>query len=165
MGASILKVRLSKLPTGPPSGVNKTRQLRHSMAEDEEPSLGEDVGAGVTFFIAGLAVSILFLAVAQGGDLVSFFVILGAFAACIVFGEYYMTLTSGVAFGVGLVMASLASFDWWCAGLAVVATLVNIGRYASTNANGLDASVGDEGQVPGSQEDKPQLVYGREPDP
>jgi hypothetical protein len=134
------------------------------MAEDEEASLGEDVGAGVTFFVVGLAVPILFFAMAQGEDLLSFFVILGAFAACIIFGEYYMTLTSGVAFGAGLVMVSLASFDWWFAGLAVVATLVNIGRYASTNANGLDSPEGDEGQVPGGQEENHIMGQGREPD-
>jgi len=110
------------------------------MQEEIEQDLGDpgdEVVAGATFFMVGLAVPMLFLGMAQGEDFISFLVIFVAFAVCIIFGEYYLTLTSGVAFGVGLVMTSLASFDWWFAGLAVAATLLNIGRYAASNSHGL----------------------------
>jgi len=126
------------------SGVNIKAEFWFSMqAETEQDSgdAGDEVVAGITFFVVGLAVPMLFLGMAQGEDLGSFLVTFGAFAVCIMFGEYYLTLTSGVAFGAGLVMTSLASFDWWFAGLAVAATLVNLGRYAASNPRsfGLDA--------------------------
>jgi hypothetical protein len=114
------------------------------MSEDTEQDL-DGVVAGVTFFVVGLAVPVLFLGMAQGEPLVSFLVIFGAFAACVVFGEYYLTLTSGVSFGAGLVMASFVSFDWWFAGLAVAATLLNIGRCAVSNPQGLGP--GAEGEA------------------
>ena len=108
------------------------------MQEDNEQDSGGEVVAGATFFMFGLTVPALFLAMAQGAGFISFVVIFGAFAACVVFGEYYLTLTSGVAFGAGLVMTSMVSFDWWFAGLAVAATLVNLGRNAASNHQGLE---------------------------
>jgi hypothetical protein len=123
------------------------------MSEDDEGSFGDGVGAGVTFFIAGIVVPLIFLGMSAGEDFVSFLVIFGGFAACVVFGEYYLTLTSGVAFGAGLVMASLASFDWWFAGLGVTATLINIWRYAISNNNGVGAE--DQGNGLGSPDLSP----------
>jgi len=102
------------------------------MLDDAEQDL-DGVIAGVTFFFLGLLVPVLFLAMAQGLDTLSFLVIFGGYTACILFGEFYLTLMSGMAFGTGLVMTSLASFDWWFAGLAVAGTVVNIARYATSN--------------------------------
>ena len=110
--------------------------MQEDVTQDSEDE-GGGVVAGATFFMFGLVVPALFFEMARGADFVSFLAIFGAFAACVVFGEYYMTLTSGVAFGAGLVMTSLLSFDWWFAGLAVAATLVNMGRYAASNHQGL----------------------------
>jgi hypothetical protein len=107
------------------------------MSEDAERAFGNDIVASVTFFIVGLAVPVIFLVMAQGDDLLSFLIIFGGFAACIAFGEYYLTLTSGIAFGAGLIMTSFASFDWWFAGLSIAATLLNLGHYAASNPQGL----------------------------
>ena len=107
--------------------------------EDDLGDTGDGVVAGATFFMFGLAVPLLFVGMAQGKGPVSSLVIFGAFAVCVVLGEYYLTLTSGVAFGAGLVMTSLVSFDWWFAFLAVASTLLNIERYAASNQSlGLD---------------------------
>jgi hypothetical protein len=113
--------------------------------EHDSAGGGDEVVAGATFFIFGLAVPMLFLGMAQGEDFISFLVIFVAFGVCTIFGEYYLTLTSGVAFGTGLVMTSLASFDWWFAGLAVTATLLNIGRYAASNSHGLSPDAEEDG--------------------
>jgi len=113
--------------------------------EGEEGSFGDGVGAGVTFFVAGMVVPLIFLGMSEGEDFVSFLVIFAGFAACVVFGEYYLTLTSGVAFGAGLVITSLASFDWWFAVVGVAATLVNIWRYAISNTNGIGTENQDDG--------------------
>ena len=107
------------------------------MAEDTEQDSEDEICAAVVFFFVGLAVPVLFLGMAGGSDFVSFLAVFGVFAACIVFCEYYLTLTSGVAFGVGLVMTSLASFDWWFTGLAIAASLINIGRCAASSPQGL----------------------------
>jgi len=110
--------------------------LQEENGSDSEDT-GDEVVAGAAFFVLGLAVPMLFSAMTKGEDLVPSLVVFGAFAACVACGEYYLTLTSGVAFGTGLVMTSLVSFDWWFAGLAVAATLVNIERYAASNRQGL----------------------------
>ncbi|HUK79064.1 MAG TPA: hypothetical protein VLU91_00185 [Nitrososphaerales archaeon] len=110
------------------------------MQEEIEPDsggTGNGVVAGATFLIVGLAVPILFSGMARGEDFPTSMLILGAFAVCIIYGEYYLTLTSGVAFGTGLTMTSLVSFDWWFAVLAVAATLLNIERRAVSNHQGL----------------------------
>ena len=100
---------------------------------------GDGVVAGATFFLFGLAMPMLFSGVARGEDVLFTLVVFGAFAVCVVSGEYYLTLTSGVAFGAGLVMTSLVSFDWWFACLAVAATLLNLERHArSDHQPGLD---------------------------
>ena len=122
------------------SRVNITVRFCFLMYEEIEPdsvSTGDGVVAGATFFIVGLAVPILFSGMTRGVDLASSLVVLGAFAACVVYGEYHLTLTSGVAFGTGLTMTSLASFDWWFAVLAVSATLLNIERWSASKHQGL----------------------------
>ena len=111
------------------------------MTEDADEEDADDDGgvwAGVTFFIFGLVVPILFRGMTQGQDMVSFLLIFGGFAACVVFGEFYLTVSSGVAFGAGLVMTSLLGFDWWFASLAVAATILNLARYAQSSQAPLD---------------------------
>ncbi len=114
-----------------------------AMAEEEEDE-GGGVSAGVTLFFVGLAVPVLFNAMTQGQDVISFFVIFTAYAACVVYGEYYLTLISGVSFGAGMIMISFLSFDWWFAALAVSATVFGLARFALSTSPAVGTSVEED---------------------
>ena len=98
------------------------------------------VQASEFWLIIGFVVPLFFNTLIQGQDDVIFFLALAGFAACILYGEVNFTLASGVAFGIGMLPLSFAAQDWWLVGLAIVAVITSLTKYALSDSDsiGLD---------------------------
>ncbi len=90
--------------------------------------------------VIGILVHFFFNSLAQGQDAVIFLAVLAVFAACIAYGEAYLSLPNGLAFGFGMMLASFAAQNLPLGVLAFFAMVVNLALYVwrDRNDNGLE---------------------------
>jgi len=104
--------------------------------------VGEGTGGAMVALVLGLLVPVLFNSVTEEQDVVFSVVALAAFGACILYGETFISLPSGVAFGFGMLLTSFAARNPWLLGLAATAVVVNLVKYAREDAGEFRLEVG-----------------------
>jgi len=92
----------------------------------------EGEGAEVAFFalITGLTIPLFFAVLTQGGDFSVFAIVLVSFAACVFYCELYLSLPSGEALGIGMLVTSVIAQNAWLVGLASAAAILSLSKYA-----------------------------------
>jgi membrane protein implicated in regulation of membrane protease activity len=92
-------------------------------------------------FVAGVLLPFIFNALTQQQGVVLLVVVLAIFAACILYGEVYLSLPSGVAFGFGMLLTSFAAQNLWLAALATAAVTINLVRHSREDSsnNGVES--------------------------
>ncbi len=98
------------------------------------------MGGSLLSLVVGVLVPFFFDGLAQGQDAVIFLIVLAMFAACIAYGEAYLSLPNGLAFGFGMMLASFAAQNLPLGVLAFFAMVANLASYAwrARNDNGLE---------------------------
>lgn len=104
----------------------------------------------------GLLVQVFFNAFTQGQDAITFLIVFAGFGACIIFREFQLALPSGVAFGIGILVMSFLGQDWWLAGLAITAVIVNLAKYAWWDSN--DCGLDEESEKSLAEESEKSLT-------
>jgi len=92
--------------------------------------VGEGIIAGVALLFFGFPVAVLFNSFVRGQDPIVLLLVLVVFGVCIAYGEVNMTLPSGIAFGVGLLMTGFLALSVWPIGLGMMAAAVGLVKYA-----------------------------------
>lgn len=105
------------------------------MSGDDDEDVRGGTCAAVSMLIIGLFVQVFFNAMTQGQDAGVFLLVLAGFAAVILYGEVNLSMSSGWAFGIGMLPTSFAAQDWWLVGLGVAAVMVSLAKYALTYSN------------------------------
>jgi len=109
------------------------------MSEDVVRGAGDDIGAGVLSLFMGLPVALLFNSFVQGQDFVILLLVLVGFGGCILYGEIYVAMPNGVAFGTGLLLTAFLSNSGWPIGLGIVAVVVSLAKYALAKPDEMEA--------------------------
>jgi len=99
----------------------------------------EGIVAGVVFLFLGFPVAVLFNSFVQGQDPIVLLLVLVAFGACVGYGEANMTMPSGVAFGIGLLMTGFAALSVWPIGLGTMAVVISLVKYALAPPDEIEA--------------------------
>jgi hypothetical protein len=76
----------------------------------------------------GLFVPFFFNALTQARGMSIYFIVLGCFAAVILYGELGLSVPSGASFGFGMLLTSLAAQNLWLCGLAISAVAINLAK-------------------------------------
>jgi hypothetical protein len=97
--------------------------------EDEPEEEEGGIGSGVLAFFLGLLVPMFAAMLSLGQDDIATLIIVGGFASIILYSEAQLSLSSGVAFGIGLTMTSFAATDWLMVGVSVAAVMVSLARH------------------------------------
>jgi len=100
------------------------------MVENPIPETGGGIGAGVLSLFLGFPVAALFNTFVQGQDLIVLLLVLVGFGGCIVYAEANVTMPSGFAFGVGLLMTGFVALSVWPVSLGILAASISLVKYA-----------------------------------
>ena len=82
----------------------------------------------MTYFFVGLLVPVFFRAIAGHGEIMSFMIVFGVLAACVLYGELSFSLSSGLAFGLGMLLMAFVALNGWLVGLGIAAVAVNLAK-------------------------------------
>jgi hypothetical protein len=132
--------------------INRRRTRKYLAAhfgfvEDEQDEDESGIGAAVLAFFLGILAPIFATSLSFGQDPFATLIIVGGFAAVILYSEVQLSLSTGVSFGIGLTMTSFAAADWLMVGVSVAAVVLSLARHGLGDAlNGpfnVDGSASD----------------------
>jgi len=111
------------------------------MNSDGNGSEGSEVA--VIALVMGLVIPVFFSVLTQGGDFGVFAIVLVSFAACISYCEIYLSLPSGEALGIGMLVTPVLAQNLWLVALAAAASVLSLSKYAlrDSRAEELDADL------------------------
>lgn len=119
------------------------------MSEESE----EDEGAGIVtlaYFFTGLSVPVFFRAMAGDAEIGSFIIVFGVLAACVLYGELSVSLSSGLAFGLGMLLMAFAALNGWLVGLGIAAAAVNLAKNWQADSSTIELEGAEFGLPAGS---------------
>ena len=111
------------------------------MPEDADDSPENEISVFVVYFFGGLLVPFFFDTFTQAQNVGVYFIMLGVFAACILYGEFSVSIPTGFALALGILLASFGGQDWALFALAIAAVTVNLLKNGLSERN---ASVAED---------------------